>query len=189
MEVGDKDIYEYIVGLADDRDVVNMLSVNKKFNDDSYFKKILEKRYPVLLRLKEENETYKQFYLRMVKYIAELWEVYKIPYIPSQDFNPNSLLQVGKSRVLNPYSLALTDAVEISDVKLAQYLLDKGANITILAYWAVGKGGNLKTLKFLMEKVYSDGWLRRALASAKEYNNVEIVDYIEKLGIPKGNFW
>ena len=31
MEVGDKDIYEYIVGLADDRTVLNMLAVNKKF--------------------------------------------------------------------------------------------------------------------------------------------------------------
>ena len=51
MEVGDKDIYEYIVGLAEDKDVINMLSVNKKFNDDSYFKKVVEKRYPLLLFL------------------------------------------------------------------------------------------------------------------------------------------
>ena len=119
----------------------------------------------------------------MVKYIAELWEVYKIPYIPSQDFNPKSLLQIANSRVLNPYSLALTDAVEINDIKLAQYLIDKGAKVTVLAFSAVGKGGSVKTLKFLMEKEYSDYWVRRALASAKENNNDEIVEYLEKLGI------
>lgn len=184
MEVGDKDIYEYIVGLADDRTVLNMLAVNKKFNDDLYFKKILEKRYPLLLiKYKNEDETYKQFYLRMVKYIAELWEVYKIPYIPAEDFNPKSLLQVANSRLLNPYTLALTDAVEINDVKLAQYLLDKGAKVSILAYWGVGYRGSVNTLKFLMEKNNSDSWLRRALASAKENNNDEIVEYLEKLGI------
>lgn len=66
MEVSDKDIYEYILNLADDRDVINMLSVNRKFNDDLYFKKIFEKRYSLLLEFKKEEETYKQFYLRMI---------------------------------------------------------------------------------------------------------------------------
>ena len=81
MEVSDKDIYEYIVNLAEDRVVINMLSVNKKFDDDLYFKKILERRYPLLIKFKPEDEAYKQFYLRMVKYMAKLWEEYKIPYI------------------------------------------------------------------------------------------------------------
>jgi hypothetical protein len=33
-----KDTYEYLVGFADDRDIINMLSVNKKFNDGEFFK-------------------------------------------------------------------------------------------------------------------------------------------------------
>ena len=105
MEIGDKDIYEYIVNLADDRTVLNMLAVSRRFNDDSYFKKILETRYPLLLEFKEESESYKKFYLQMIKNIAILWEQYKIPYIPSKGFNPESVLQVAKSRVLNPYTL------------------------------------------------------------------------------------
>ena len=93
MDVSNKDIYSYIVNLADDRTVLNMLSVDRRFNDDSYFKKILEKRYPLLLKYKEENESYKHFYLAMVKYMAKLWEEFQIPYIPSKEFNLKNCIQ------------------------------------------------------------------------------------------------
>ena len=76
------------MNLAEDRDVISMLSVNRKFNDDWYFKKVLEKRYPLLLEFKSEDETYKQFYLRMVKYLAKLWEEFKIPYVAVKGLNP-----------------------------------------------------------------------------------------------------
>ena len=99
MELSDKDIYEYIINLADDRDVINMLSVNRKFNDDLYFKKILEKRYPLLLAFKKKDETHKQFYLKMVKYMAKLWEEFKLPYIPSKHYDPETLyLKFDKER-------------------------------------------------------------------------------------------
>ena len=101
MEVSDKDIYSYIVNLAEDRDVINMLSVNKKFSDDSYFKKILEKRYPLLLRFKSHHETYKRFYLKMVKYMGKLWEKYKIPYVAAKFFNPET--RYTYAAFLDPY--------------------------------------------------------------------------------------
>ena len=183
MEISNKDIYEYIVGLADDRTVLNMLAVNKKFNDDSYFRKILEKRYPTLLLSKQNNESYKHFYLRTVKDLATLWEEYKIPYIPAKTFIPGHLLKLARSRVFNPYTFALMDAVRTGDLKLVQYLLDKGGKISDISYTVVGRQGNVEMLEFLMSKFTNDQWLRRTLSAAKEYNNREIVHYLEKIGI------
>ena len=161
MEISDKDIYEYIVNLAEDRDVINMLAVNKKFNNDSYFKKMLERRYPNLLQYKNENETYKHLYLRMVKYLAKLWEEYEIPYIPSEIFDPERLYEIANyykshKRVTNPYTIALMDAVQIGDVKSAQHLIDKGGKINVFSYESVG---TLEMLKFLMSKSFTPFWL------------------------------
>ena len=120
MEVGDKDIYPYIVNLAEDRDVINMLSVNRKFNDDSYFKRILEKRYPLLLEFKSEDETYKKFYLRMVKYMAKLWEEFKISYVAEKGFNPEKRYELAQHLRSRGYSLARI--AEIKHLKIAKTL-------------------------------------------------------------------
>ena len=185
MEVSDKDIYSYIVNLADDRTVLKMLSVNKRVNDYTYFKKILEKRYPALLQLKEENETYKHLYLRMVKYLAKLWEEYEIPHISSKKFDPERLyekLNDFKSQkiIYNPYTSLLIAAAEIGDFKLAQHLIDKGGKINVFTY---ENAGSLEMLKFLMSKSFTPYWLEVALDVAKQDNNQPIIDFLESQGV------
>ena len=44
------DVYEYLANFADDRTILNMLSVNKKFNDEKFFKRVIQRKYPLLLR-------------------------------------------------------------------------------------------------------------------------------------------
>ena len=83
-----KDTYEYLTNFADDKDIVKMLSVNKQFSDPIFFERIFKRKYPLLIKFKSENETWKNFYLRMVKNIAKLEEQYHIPYIAHPDFNP-----------------------------------------------------------------------------------------------------
>ena len=181
MEVSDKDIYEYIVGSADDRTVLNMLSVNKKFNDDSYFKKILENRYPLLLRFKKNDETYKRFYLREVKYMAKLWEEYEIPYIPTPDYDPEYLyVKFGKDRI---YTTILMEAVEYGDINLAKHLINKGAEVNRFTYISAAIGGNLDTLKFLIDNYPpKEGWLNRTFWSFAEQKK-NIVDYLKQRGL------
>ena len=180
MDVSNKDIYSYIVNLADDRTVLNMLSVNRKFSDDSYFREILEKRYPLLLKYKEEDESYKHFYLAMVKYMAKLWEEFQIPYIPSKDFNPEELYrEFGKPRI---YSISLYDAAEIGDVKLAQYLIDKGARINAVTFKVAETSGSIDIIKFLLSKHPPPyGWIKGAIKRAKENNNNKLVDFLSEL--------
>ena len=179
MEVRDKDIYEYIMGLADDRTIVNMLAVNRKFNDDSYFRKVLEKRYPLLLRFKKNDETYKPFYLREVKYMAKLWEEYEIPYIPTPDYDPEYLyVKFGKDRI---YTTILMEAVEYGDIKLAKHLINKGAEVNRFTYISAAIGGNVDVFKFLITNYPpQEGWLNRTFWSFAKQN---IVDYLKQIQI------
>ena len=183
MEVSDKDIYEYIVNLAEDRDVINMLSVNKKFNDDLYFKKILEKRYPLLIKFKLEDETYKHLYLRMVKYMAKLWEEYKIPYIPAKSFDPEFSYRTSK-RHINIYSHILTYALEAENKKLIEYFLEKGGEFFPFVYSLVAKRGSVDILKFLLKKFPPPyEWLQNTLMIAEKSNNRPVVEYLLNAGI------
>ena len=54
----DKDTYEYLTNFADDRTILNMLAVNRKYNDDNFFRRVLQRKYPTLLDFKKKNETY-----------------------------------------------------------------------------------------------------------------------------------
>ena len=76
-----KDTYEHILNFADDREIIIMLSLNKKFNDEKLFERVMKKRYPLLIRYRKENETWKELYVRMVFYISKLRELFFIPYI------------------------------------------------------------------------------------------------------------
>ena len=73
-----KDVYEYLTNFADDKTILNMLSVNKKFNDEEFFKRVMLRKYPFLLKFKGEG-SYKEFFIRMIYYIAKLKENYDIP--------------------------------------------------------------------------------------------------------------
>ena len=73
-----KDTYEYLLNFADDRDIINMLSVNKKFNDEKLFEKIMRKKYPELIREKKKGESWKSLFVRMVYYMSLLQEKYGI---------------------------------------------------------------------------------------------------------------
>ena len=66
-----KDVYEYLTNFADDKTILNMLSVNTKFSDDSFFKRVFERKYPLLMKFKKD-ETWRQFFIKMIYYIAKL---------------------------------------------------------------------------------------------------------------------
>ena len=92
-----KDTYEYILNFADDKEIINMLLVNKKFagklSDDGFFERIVERRYPLLVEFKEKDESWKHFYLRMIKYIYLLKEKYGIPYLHIEKYNPEAFFK------------------------------------------------------------------------------------------------
>lgn len=76
-----KDIYSKLTEYEDNKTVLSMLSVNKKFNDPEFFKSIFSKRYPQLVKYKTDDEDWKQFYLIMIYYISKLNEDFDYDYI------------------------------------------------------------------------------------------------------------
>jgi hypothetical protein len=125
-----KDTYEYLMNFADDRDIINMLSVNKKFSDEAFIKRVLLRKYPLLVAFKIEGESWKHLFVRMVYYISKLKELYNIPYIPLTDYDPSLFYrQYGNNKLALYFALELA----ISRGKNYEIIQEMLNNFKILA--------------------------------------------------------
>ena len=154
-----KDTYEYLTNFADDRDIVKMLSVNKQFADPIFFERIFKRKYPLLIKFKDENGTWKNFYLKMVKSIAKLQEEYHIPYIAHPDFNPEKVYKrytkgFGRTHAQQD---AIIYAININDKKNIEEIY-----------------------KHVNEKI-RDHVLRYAIHHATFNKNVEMINFLKTL--------
>ena len=152
MDISDKNIYENIINFADNRTVLQMLSVNKKFADPIFFERVLDRKYPYLKEFKKDDESWRHFFVRMAYYIAKLDEEFGIPYIPTKGYNPEELYNTwNKSKRI--YNFAMARAAEGGHLDIVQYLIDeKGANDFDLAMINAAKGGHLGIVKLMIEK-------------------------------------
>ena len=173
-----KDVYLKIASEMDDKDVLAMLSVNRKFNDPEFFRQIMFQRYPLLIKFRKQGEDWKQLYLRMVTYILKLNEEYDVDYIPAPSFNPkrvyyNFKTQEGyDSEFAETYGFVeilryigesgneelIHKTIEEYDLKLQpgvlsgmDYLLDgmvKGGHLQLLQKYGVKFAPNYFTIKY-----------------------------------------
>ena len=60
-------IYEYITNFTDERTTLNMLSVNKKFYDEKILLRVMNKKYPLLYKIKKSEKcsflSWREFYV------------------------------------------------------------------------------------------------------------------------------
>jgi hypothetical protein len=130
-----KDTYLYVAKNADDATIIKMLSVNRKFNDEQFFKEVFTYKYPFLIKFKKSEMSWKNFYLTMVKYIAKLKEDYNFNYISAKNFNPEKfykLLSKNNDEKTEKYIIK-TENIDL----ILQYLEKKVvdiAYIVLLAY-------------------------------------------------------
>jgi hypothetical protein len=169
-----KDMYEYLTGFAEDRDILNMLSVNKKFRDDAFFERILIRKYPLLINFKRGNESFKILYLRMVRYIEKLKEEFGIPYIPGPYFNPETFYKEYRDSQLI-YQIAGNIAVEIGRQDIVDKMIEKGAGLDNLLFLAM-ISGNLQLVKHLVEKGAPVGAMDVLITERRGYD--EIAKYL-----------
>ena len=187
----DKDTYEYILNFLDDKDIVNMLSVNRKFNNEKLYERVLRKKYPLLVKFKKENEkeTSRHLFLRMIKYISLIIEKYDIPYIPLQDYDPEDFYK--------SFKRDHTDTLKIITIMLMRekaennesflFILQKLQEqikdsfyivfaLNNLAQYAT-EIGNLEKLKILLEKGADDYY--SLFLSAAGAGNMQILQFIQ----------
>ena len=86
-----KDTYLYLTNFLGDGDVINMLSVNKKFRSEKNFEIVMRKRYPLLINPKSKKWKYQ--FIKTAYYISYLNKL-EIPYIPCVNFNPKELYRI-----------------------------------------------------------------------------------------------
>tara|TARA_R110001599_G_scaffold5250_1_gene26379 strand:+ start:43 stop:666 length:624 start_codon:yes stop_codon:yes gene_type:complete len=144
-----KDTYEYLTNFADDRTILNMLSVNKKFRDEQFFKRVMDRKYPFLIQFKPERESMKDLFIRMTYYISKLEEESGIPYINSEYYNPKILYS---HRPKDRYDYALLYASHVGDMNLIKLLISKGAKDFSNAMTDAADGGHIDIVKFFMTK-------------------------------------
>jgi ankyrin repeat protein len=185
MEITDKDVYELIVHSSDDRSVLEMLSVNKKFNNDESFYRVLLKRYPYLIKFRKEGEKWKTLYLRMIYYIDKLNEL-EFPYINYKKFNPDreyKRLSVYKNagKIERIWGIGLLNAVRANRLDLVKYFLNKGAKNISYAYRTAVIFHNLDFMKFfesLDENIRGNIDYNKALVSAALNNHMDLLKFL-----------
>jgi len=174
-----KDLYEYLAGFADDKTIVNMLSVNKKFNDPVFFQRIFNKKYPLLINFKRDNQTWKDFYLSMVKCIRKLEEEFSIPYIPWKNYNPRYFYYKYYKDGYNIYDCAIRYAALGGNMEIVKLMIEKGATDFNFCMYGAARFGHMDILKLMIEKGTPNySW---ALNRASYGGHTEIVEYLKKL--------
>ena len=111
-----KDMYEYLLNFADDRAIINMLSVNKKFHDEEFFERIMKRKYPDLIKYRKDNETWKHLFVRMVYYISLITEKFGIPHFVG--LNPIPVF----NGIVDPFYAIVTKAAEVGNLEVLKLL-------------------------------------------------------------------
>ena len=159
-----KDTYEYILNFADDRTILNMLSVNKKFRDEALFERIVKTRYP--LRAKYIHyDTWTNYYIEIIYYLSKLEEEFDFPYIQSPDFRPQNLYEHFKKQ--SPKTIIIVGlnlANKSGEIEKIKYFLDRAKKelgddfhkfSVHQAIRDTAKQKHLETVKFLLQE-YQD---------------------------------
>lgn len=173
-----KDVYLTLTEHADDRTIVNMLSVNKKFHDPKFFQLIFEKKYPLLVRFKKDIESWKNYYLRTIYYISRLKDDYKLDYVPAPSLNPRFFyykmkypIDMDTKRALRSYISYVT---ETGDINLINKYKDKFPYKYDMKEGAV-RSGNINIVKYVGDIEPDENFL---MEQAIESRNPKMVEYV-----------
>jgi hypothetical protein len=164
------DVYEYIACLADDVTILNMLSVNKKFLDENYYRRIIEKKHPHLVKLKSDKPyvivqsslerrdvlTYnyamcwRKFYIKNIYFMLKFEEIFKVPYFTIKPFFfPEALLdRLFRDQERNPHRYLLGKALSQGKVDISNLILKKKlCELSNLHLSSACRSGNLNLIK------------------------------------------
>ena len=185
---GLKDVDREILKHVDDRDLLNICKIdNKTWNsvcDDDFLRRRLTHKYPGIEKYKRENESWKQFFLTAIYYIAKLKE--KLEYVyTSGDFKQQyKLLSKYKGNI---HSLLVASSRK-GELPLVKYAIEQGAdireewNMNIALIHASWKG-HLNVVKYLVEKgadISTDE--DEALKTAAEHGHFGVVKFLVEQG-------
>jgi hypothetical protein len=171
-----KDVYLTLAERADDKTIIQMLSVNKKFNDPKFFQLIFEKKYPLLVRFKKDIESWKNYYLRTIYYLSKLHDDYKLDYVPAPSLNPRFYyyqIKYGNNNISKLRSY-ISYVTETGDLNLINKHKDKFSDKYYMKKGAV-RSGNIDIVKYVGDIEPEDNYL---MEQAIESRNPNMVEYV-----------
>lgn len=182
MDITDKDIYENIINYANDRTILNMILIRPDLTDPIFFERLIDRKFPLSKIVKRDNESWRQFFLRMIYYIAKLEEEFGIPYISSKGYNPEYLYRRWKD-TKNIYNVAMEKAAAGGDLKNVELMAEKGATSFQDAWQIAAERGHLEIIKYLEEKVIERRQtvdLNKAVNESAYKGHLKTVEYLIK---------
>lgn len=178
-----KDIYLYLTKFADDHTILNMLSVNKRFNSDKIFQQVMKQKYPLLVQYKSRVESWKEFFISMILHIHKIKKNYDIPYYPVEGNNPRIYSGASRLYILNIIMLL---SVENNNINMVKLMINTGADSFDWAMTKAAKIGNKDIIELMIQHGAKD--FNRAMAEAAYYGHKDIVELMIKKGASNFNW-
>ena len=180
---GLKDVDREVLKHVDDEELLNICTINKKtWNevcDDNFLRRRLSK-YPGIEKYKRDDESWKEFFLRTVYYIAKMKEDFKFEY-SGGDFKKQYEFLIK----YKPLNMLLIESAKEGELSLVKYALKKGVDIHSSRDAALRNASrrHLKIVKYLVEhgaNIHAIG--EEALRVSVLYGQLDIVKYLVEHG-------
>lgn len=176
-----KDVLKELLLKMTDKDILTICNMNtyyrNKICDDNFFHRILLTRYPDTLKNRDQNRSYKKYYIDVIIKISIMKEKYNYTY----EFGNLELQYNGITKYSNDVNLLLY-GVNAEQLALVMEALKRGADIhyygnTPLNY-AITKN-NLDIVKYLLN--YKDTtWGRLTIALGKTFAEDKVLEYLRE---------
>ena len=171
-----KDIYEYLTRFVDDKTIISMFSVNKKFNSEDFYTRVLRRKYPLLLTFK--CKTMKSLYVHMTYYISKLETEFDIPYIPSTWISPRHIYKRYREKDIKSFAMCV--ATREGHMDLVKVMSDKGATDVNWSLRMAAHSGHLNIVKFMLDLGATH--IDEATCTAVTHKHIDIVEFLSEKG-------
>jgi hypothetical protein len=187
---GIRDVDRVILSELDDRELLKVCSIDRytwnKVCDDAYLRRRLLAKYPQIEIYKRENESWKRFFLRAVRYIALMKEKYGYDYTFGDFVKQNKILKSSINKNKLSKDKVLITSAEEGELALVIWSLNSGANVHPggeAALIFATRNGYLEIIRYLLEKgadihIQDDLPLEEAIVAG----NLEIIKYLVEHG-------
>ena len=182
---GLKDVDREVLKHVDDRDLLKFCRVDRRFwnevCDDNFLRRRLGK-YPGIEKYKREDESWKQFFLRVIYRIARMKERFQFEYIGG-DFEMQYLILDMEGSM----GFILNEAAERGEFPLILYAIKNGVNLQKAgtgSLYSAAKYGHLNVVKYLVENGVGIKDFFGLLNGASEEGHIDIVKYLIDMGAP-----
>ena len=184
MLSGLKDVDREILKYVDDKELLKICSIDRKtwneICDDNFLKRRLA-RYPDIEKFKKEDESYKQFFLRVIYYTSKMREEFEFEYKDDDFIHQYKLLK----EYQNDSSKLLWHVSKHGYLDLVKHIVKKGVSSDELSNVLISASlnGKLEIVKWLVENgadVNFKGNL--AMTWASDNGHWEVVKYLIERG-------